>query len=188
MPAGAAVGWVRADPAVVKPFDVRAVEAGVRAVEGEQPAGCQDSCGLREDGREIIDVRRDIDRGNRREGTVGERQGGPVTLHDPARPARGDAELAGRTVEADRDSPGGGDGVEVVAAAAAEIEARAFAWTEQGSRVWRVLVGVRLVPGVVPLRVPVITRLRARHLRLPLALATRSTLASRRRPGHRGSF
>jgi len=64
MPAGKPVAGMSPDPAVVKPFDVRSVEARMHAVERDQPARKQHARRLREHGGEVVDVGRDPDRGD----------------------------------------------------------------------------------------------------------------------------
>jgi geranylgeranyl diphosphate synthase type I len=163
MPAGQPVTRMSPDPAVVQPLDVRPVEAGVDAVEHNQPTRPQHPRRLREHGGEVVDVSRDPDRGHGAEGSVRERQRRPVTLDDARAPAPGVPQLIGRPVEPDDSPPGGGQRVKVTAATAAQVETQTVAGPEQAHDLRGVTVHVRLVPGVVPVGVTVVPRFRRRH-------------------------
>jgi len=81
------------EPAVIEPFDVRAVEAGVRAVEHEGPARLQDPSGLCQHRGEVIDVSRDPDGRHRAERPCREWQYCRVALDDVRGPVPGIAQL-----------------------------------------------------------------------------------------------
>src|SRR5258707_14700521 len=89
------------------------------------------------------------------------------SLDDPAAPAPGDAQLAGRAVKADHCPPGGSENIEVVPAAAAQVEARALTRPEQIQHIGRITLRVRLVPVVIPVCVTVIAGSREGHRGLP---------------------
>jgi hypothetical protein len=161
MPARVPVHRVRADAAIVEPFDVRAVEARVGAVEEEGAARPQHAGRLGEDGAEVVDVGGDPRRDDRGEDRGGEREHRSVGPDHLARPAAGEPQLVGRHVHPDHVSAGAGQGGKQQAGPAAEVEAAAIAGAEQPRDVGRVIGDVGGPPLVIPLCVPVITRCRS---------------------------
>ena len=65
---------MHADTAVLKPLDVRPVEAGVGAIEQEDAARFEHPGGFRDHGREVVHVGGYPRRDDRPEGLVSERQ------------------------------------------------------------------------------------------------------------------
>jgi geranylgeranyl diphosphate synthase, type I len=163
MPAGQPVTRMSPDPAVLQPFDVRAVEAGMYAVEHEQSSRPQYPRRLREHGGEVVDVCRDPDRRHCAERPVSERQRRTVTLDYVRGPVPRVPQLIGRPVQADDSPPGGGQRVKVTAATAAQVETQPVARPEQAHDLRGVVVHVRLIPGVVPVGVTVVPCFRRRH-------------------------
>jgi hypothetical protein len=169
VPARVPVHRVRADAAIVEPFDVRAVEARVGAVEEEGAARPQDAGGLGEDGAEVVDVGGDPRRDDRGKDRAREREHRPVGPDHLGRPAAGEPQLIGRHVHPDDVPAGAGQGGKQQAGPAAEVEAEAVAGAEQPRDVGGVVGDVEGPPLVVPLRVPVITRCRSHACNATLA-------------------
>lgn len=158
------VGGVRAQASVLKPFDVRAVEARMCAVEKEKPAASQDAGNLRDDGWEVLDIGRDPRGDHGPERAVAERQAGPVPAHHLPRPLPCETQLVGGVVQSDHGPPGRFQRAEQQSGPAPEVEAQPFPWSEQRGDLRRAVRDRGPPPLVVPLREPVIPRRPPDHL------------------------